>query len=268
MNATTLTAGTFQRRETEHSRIPVVAPPRSRALLRWFTTYSAMYLRRHFDGLYLSGPRPDFAEMPGPIVVYLNHASWWDPLICLQLSHRFTSERANFAPIDAKSLEQFRFFRKLGFFPVEKHSRRGALQFLETSASILRDAQSVLWVTPQGDFFDSRVRPTTLKSGIGQLPSMVPNLTFVPLALDYFFGDGRLPSIAARFGATLTVSDFPLYHRHDWTSALGAALENTQDALCEEVTTKRVQSSQPLLAGKHGTGGIYGWWQSMRGRKC
>lgn len=247
---------------------PMAVPPISRALLRLFTGYSESYLGRHFAAVHLSGERPNFQSVPGPIVVYLNHASWWDPLVCLLLANRLTVDRDNYAPIDTKSLAQFRFFKRLGFFGVEKDSRRGVIQFLEKSAAILGDARSVLWVTPQGDFVDPRVRPTLLKSGIGQLPLINPDLRFFPLALDYYFSGTRLPSVAVRFGEPLGVSDFPFFDRRDWTPKLAAALESAQDALAEEVISKRISTCETILAGRNGMGGIYGFWQSIRGRKC
>jgi 1-acyl-sn-glycerol-3-phosphate acyltransferase len=276
MNATTVSSATLPRRlgsstrrvGPDPSRPLTEVPPISTALLRLFTAYSESYLGRHFASIYLSGPRPNFHSINGPVVVYLNHASWWDPLVCLLLANRFTVNRDNHAPIDANALSHFRFFRKLGFFGVEKDSRRGVIQFLENSAAILRHSKSVLWVTPQGEFVDPRVRPVSLKGAIGQLPALNPDLQFFPLALDYFFTGVRLPSVAARFGEPIAVSDFPFLDRHEWTPKLAGALEASQDALAEEIISRRISNSAPLLAGRRGTGGIYGFWQSLRGQKC
>ena len=276
MNASIVTSETLPRALGAHPRH--LGPPRSlpftevptisRTLLRLFTAYSESYLGRHFGSIFLSGPKPDFQPLNGPAVVYLNHASWWDPLVCLLLANRFTADRGNYAPIDAKALSQFRFFKKLGFFGVQKDSRRGVIQFLENSAAILGHEKSVLWVTPQGEFVDPRIRPVSLKGAIGQLPTLHPDLHFFPLALDYFFTGVRLPSIAVRFGKPLAVSDLPFLDRHEWTSKLAQALESSQETLAEEVTSRRISNSTPLLAGRRGTGGIYGFWQSLRRQKC
>ncbi|HEX7859342.1 MAG TPA: lysophospholipid acyltransferase family protein [Verrucomicrobiae bacterium] len=273
MNATMVTSETLPRAlgaQPRHTRPRsfTEVPPISRTLLRLFTAYSESYLGRHFAAIYLSGPKPEFRSLTGPVVVYLNHASWWDPLVCLLLANRFFADRGNYAPIDANALAQFRFFRKLGFFGVEKDSRRGVIQFLENSAAILNHVNSVLWVTPQGEFVDPRVRPISLKGAIGQLPSLHPDLRFVPLALDYFFTGVRLPSIAVRFGNPVAVSDLPFLDRHEWTSNLARALETCQDTLAEEVTSRHIFNCAPLLTGRRGTGGVYGFWQSLRRQKC
>ena len=68
-----------------------------------------------------------------PLVIYLNHAAWWDPLVCLRLAREFFRDRASFAPIDAAMLERYGFFRHLGFFGVEARQPRGALTFLRTT---------------------------------------------------------------------------------------------------------------------------------------
>src|SRR5687767_15818962 len=151
MNATMVTSETLpralcaQQRQigNRRSRPLTEVPAISRTLLRLFTAYSESYLGRHFASIFLSGPKPDFpSSHNGPVVVYLNHASWWDPLVCLLLANRFSADRGNYAPIDSTALSQFRFFKKLGFFGVEKDSRRGVIQFLENSAAILNHANS------------------------------------------------------------------------------------------------------------------------------
>lgn len=243
-------------------------PAISTRLLSLFSTYSRFYLRKHFRTLYLAGPIPRLDESAQPTIIYLNHASWWDPLICLHLAGVIAPRLKSFAPIDADSLEKFRFFRKLGFFGVEKSSRRGAIQFLEKSVAILSHSDSVLWVTPQGEFVDARVRPTMIKGGIAHLPGLVSNLRFVPLALDYFFAGDRLPSVGARLGEPIHASAFPYFTREDWQHELGASLERVQDAVAQDVTSRRIYQSKVILSGSSGMSGVYGWWQRLRGTRC
>src|SRR5690349_11647077 len=85
-------------------------PPISRTLLRWFTWYSRRYIRRHFHSLRISnsGLARDIAGLP--MVVYSNHPSWWDALVCLVLKAEFFSKRSAFMPIDAAMLERYKFF--------------------------------------------------------------------------------------------------------------------------------------------------------------
>ena len=59
--------------------LPAISP----LLLRWFTWYCRGYVRRHFHSLRISinGLPPDATGYP--VVLYTNHASWWDPLVGL-----------------------------------------------------------------------------------------------------------------------------------------------------------------------------------------
>ena len=92
-------------------------------------------------------------------MVYLNHPSWWDPLVCLVLAHRCFPGRAAFAPMDAAQLERYRFFRKLGAFGVERGTRHGAAAFLRIGTKVLARPGAMLWLTPQARFADARERP-------------------------------------------------------------------------------------------------------------
>ena len=51
-----------------------------------------------------------------PLVLYTNHASWWDPLVGLIVKAEFFPDRTLFTPIDATMLERYKMFAKLGFF--------------------------------------------------------------------------------------------------------------------------------------------------------
>ena len=83
---------------------------------RRFTAYSRWSVRRHFHSVRVMQsalpPGPSISERP--LVVFLNHASWWDPLVSLLLADAYFRERTCFAPIAAEHLARYRFFRHLG----------------------------------------------------------------------------------------------------------------------------------------------------------
>ena len=87
---------------------------RSPLLVRFFTRHvKRFYLARNFHAVRLSrsgrpAPVPD-----GPLIVVLNHPSWWDPLVGLVLTELFP-DRAHFAPMDADALRRYRIFERLG----------------------------------------------------------------------------------------------------------------------------------------------------------
>src|SRR5436189_6192376 len=53
---------------------PIISPP----LHRVFTWYSRRYLRRHFHSLRVSRASALPVKTDQPLVIYSNHASWWD----------------------------------------------------------------------------------------------------------------------------------------------------------------------------------------------
>lgn len=253
------------RAEFHHKSSALELPHISPLLLRWFTWYSRRYLRRHFHSLRISlgGMPPD--TQGRPIVIYSNHASWWDVLVCLVLKDEFFPGRNLFAPIDAAALENYQMFRRLGFFGVERGSRRGAVQFLRTAEAILKSPSPLLFITPQSRFADVRTRPVHFEAGLGHLAARVEDAVFVPVVGEYVFWEERLPEILVCFGEPVVV-DQPLasqFGSDAWTNRFERKLEAAQDALAAEVKLRDPDCFQTVLAGAAGQGGIYDWWRSF-----
>ena len=231
-------------------------------LLNWFTWSSRRYLRRHFHSLRVSrsGPPPASAL---PLVLYSNHASWWDPLVCLVLKREFFPERRAFAPIDAAALERYRMFRKFGFFGVEQGARRGAVQFLRTAEAVLREPNHILALTPQSRFADARERPVRFQGGLGHLATRLQRAAFVPMAAEYVFWEERLPEILVRFGEPVEIQppEGAAFDAKYWTTLFEQKLTATQEALSVEAQRRNPDDFQMVLRGGAGQGGVYDWWR-------
>ena len=188
-------------------------PRRSTWLLRLFRWYAKRYVVRHFHAVRVShrGPIPDLPRRP--VVIVVNHPSWWDPLIGLTLTERMPDWRVHFAPIEAAGLAQYRFLERLGFFGIDTATARGGLTFLRTSLAILSAPESMLWITAQGEFVDPRDRPVLLKPGIGHLAHRLSGALIVPLALEYPFWNDRCPEALARFGSPIDIDSARLDRR-------------------------------------------------------
>jgi len=244
--------------------LPRISP----LLLKWFTWYSRGYLRRHFHSLRVSLAGTPSASCELPLVLYSNHASWWDPLVCLVLKAELFPERAAFAPIDAAMLERYRLFRKLGFFGVERRSRRGAVQFLRTASAILESPNHLLALTPQSRFADVRERPLRFESGIGHLAVRVDRVFFVPVAMEYVYWEERLPEILVRFGRPVDVRRGykRAFDAKSLTILFEQALAETQDALADEARRRNPADFRTVVKGGAGQGGVYDWWRSLTAR--
>ena len=246
------------------SAIPALSP----LLLRWFTWYCRGYLRRHFHSLRVSraGLPPDASGRP--VVLYTNHASWWDPLVCLVLKSEFFADRTAFAPIDAIMLERYKMFRKLGFFGVEQRKRRGAVQFLRTAETILREPNHLLALTPQSRFCDVRERPVRFRPGLGHLATRVERVLFVPMATEFVFWEERLPEILVRFGEPVDLNrqQSSALDPADYTQLFEEKMAATQDALAAESRRRDPDDFKVVLHGGAGQGGIYDWWRALQAR--
>lgn len=234
-----------------------------------FGRYCETHLAKNFHAVRLSKrQRPDpVAIRDKPLIVYCNHPSWWDPLLCLQLAVRLFPDRAHYAPIDANTLGKYKFFEKLGFFGVEPGTARGARRFLEVSQEVLSRPGTALWIAAEGRFTDPRERPVRLRSGIGHLASRVSKAVLLPLAFEYPFWEERSPEALARFGEEVASGDADL-DPGDWTPILEECLGAAMDALAGEALARDTSKFEVMLGDGdgNGSGGIYNAWRRLRAR--
>jgi 1-acyl-sn-glycerol-3-phosphate acyltransferase len=222
--------------------------------LRLFTRIVRRYFRSHFRSVMVQHENR-FAGLEGPLVVYANHSSWWDPMVSILLAQTLMPGRRHYAPMEAEALKRYPILGKVGLFPVEMTSPRGANQFLRTGQEILRSG-GVLWVTPQGRFADPRAWPLAFKPGLGALAQRVPEAILLPLAIEYSFWDERLPEALLHFGQPVKLTDGTTTEEttRDLESGLAAAMLALQAASI----ARDAHAFTVLMQGGRGTGGIYG----------
>ena len=247
-------------------RSPDPLPRVAGAQLRFFSKYVGWYLRRNFHAVHLLRLAPLEALADQPLLICLNHPSWWDPLIGLQLTQRLFPFRTHYAPIAAAGLAKYRFMERLGFFGIEPGTRAGAARFLDLGAAVLRRSDCALWITPQGEFTDSRTRPVTLENGVGHLPRHADSFVMLPVALEYAFWNERYLEAFACIGVPLAVHNSEKRSPAEWTNLFSAALETTQDRLAARVQARDASAFEQMLSGSAGTGGVYDLWRSLKAR--
>lgn len=225
-----------------------LVPEISRPLRRFFGKYATGYLRRHFHTVrLLKGAEPPNDQLKAQ-VVFLNHAAWWDPLVCLLLAEEFFPGRPTYAPMAAAALQRYSFFKRLGFFSVETGTVRGAANFLRTSAAILAQPGNMLFLTPQGEFADVRAL-LVFAPGLERLAARMPEVQFLPLAIEYTFWEERKPEVLLAFGAA-------------GTDQLGPA----QARLAAAAQRRQPNEWQVLLRAKSGVNWPYDLWRWTRAR--
>ncbi|MGE3537417.1 MAG: lysophospholipid acyltransferase family protein [Candidatus Tectimicrobiota bacterium] len=242
-----------------------VSPP-TPWLVRVFQRYVRTYLRRHFHAVRCAWPGRPPVLPPGPLIVYLNHPAWWDPLLSFLLAYHYFPEREHYAPMEAQALARYRFLTRLGFFGLDLQRRQGAVTFLRTSEAILRRPAAVLWLTPGGAFTDPRQRPLHFRPGLGHLVRRLERCSLLPLALEYPFWEERLPEALAYFGPLLETTEDGAARAEVWTQRLVQCLTTTQERLAQAACSRERTVFEVVLRGRAGVGGVYDFWRACKAR--
>jgi 1-acyl-sn-glycerol-3-phosphate acyltransferase len=240
--------------------IPAISKP----MLMFFRRIVRGYFRRHFHAVRIAHVER-FNGIDGPLIVYANHCSWWDPMVSVLLAEKLMPERSHYAPMDSNALEKYGILKRLGIFPVEINSVRGAVQFLRAGEAILKNG-GVLWVTPQGRFCDPRERPLEFKPGMAALAARVADscgaCTLLPLAVEYPFWDERLPEALLYIAVPLRVAagERPESIQLRAIDALQVAL----DKMRQKAIARSAEGFEVLSHGSLGTGGFYALGQRAK----
>lgn len=234
---------------------------RSPRLFWLFGYYLRWYFHRRFHAVRLSRSGVP-APSSGPLIVYSNHPSWWDPALYIVLNAMLFPKRAGFGPMDDASLGKYGVLRRMGIFGVEQNSARGAAQFLRTSLRVLADPAAMFWITGEGHFTDFRARPVVLRPGIAHLAKRVPGAVILPLAIEYTFWNESRPEVLVRFGPPVdTARDRSVA---EWTAHLEHELTRTMDVLAVESMTRNPGLFRSLVHGGTGIGGVYDLYRRAR----
>lgn len=241
-----------------------VLPRRWHWLIRGFRRYAHRYVRKHVHAVRLSKSGVAFPpERTEPMLVVLNHPSWWDPMICIVLAS-LMRERDQFAAIDAEAVKRYAFFKRLGFVGVDTRSLRGAAAFVRAGTAILSEPSRAFWVTAQGRFTDVRERPLNLQAGAGHLAARMTRGLVLPVALEYTFWTERTPEALVRVGEPLRVVDHPGRSGKQWLALIEDAMTRNLDALNAETMLRDPTKFTTILGGTAGVGGMYDRWRRFK----
>ena len=200
-----------------------------------------------------------------PIVVYANHASWWDPIVAMLIRKAYFPSRIFYAPIDSIALENYRIMAKIGFYGLSLGTLAGASEFLTTTKRILESKNASVWITPEGRFTDARDYSQSLMPGLAHLASRVHGVVFIPHALEYAFWDESRPQIFARLGAPICDPELQrVSHSSDkstWNELLTSRLRQTQTELAKSVMARDPSRFEYLINSRPIR---LGWYDYLR----
>ncbi|WP_228124343.1 lysophospholipid acyltransferase family protein [Gluconobacter vitians] len=233
-------------------RHPLVAALVSRGMRRG--------IERRFNAVRLSGDTEALRHR-GPLVVCANHPGWWDPAVFAWLQHHFFGHCHGYGPMEAAALRRYPLLEKAGLIPVDPDNPQSLRRFVRVARDVLRQG-NVLWITPQGQFTDSRVRPVQLQPGFAHLVRHMPSVRLVPLAIEYPFWNENRPELLLRFGAPVSVDEGEGVR--SVTARMEEVLTETMDALAQDTCTRDASRFTTFVQKQAGIGGIYDFGRRVR----
>ena len=236
---------------------------RSARLYHYFFIYVSRYVSKRLHAVRIAREGSLPLTPPGPLLIVMNHPSWWDPLIGFVIAD-LIPDREHYAPIDSHALVKYRFFERLGFFGIEPRSVRGTRAFLRICESIFAEGrpESAIWITAQGTFVDPRARPVTIRPGVSRLATRLVRGTILPLAIELTFWEERSPEALTRFGKPIAI--VPGTSSDDYQRLIEAELESALDSLAQDSISRDPARFEILLKGRSGVGGIYDIWRRLK----
>ncbi len=245
-------------RAASRNPLPQVSP----LMTRWFLGYARNYARKHFHAVRVAEEHNAISSLGHPVLLYLNHPSWWDPIVSAVLCSEYFRTYRHYSPIDAAALQKYKFFSKIGFFGVSQGDQRSARRLLEIGSEILSDKGSALWVTPQARFADVRERPLQIGTAIAHLARRSSDCIVLPVAIEYAFWEEKTPEALVRFGQPIKTSDLQhVWHKPEFFEA---ALSDTMNALAADSIHRNHNRFRIVVSGKAGIGGVYDVWRRLK----
>jgi 1-acyl-sn-glycerol-3-phosphate acyltransferase len=231
-------------------------------ILNWgFRRYVRRFVRRNFNAVRIANPSHAENIPAGPVVCYVNHPGWWDPMTAVLMTDIFFPNHRFAAPMDAEALTSYPILERLGFFPVAKDSVTGAKEFLRTSRELLKSPTTALWLTPAGKFHDVR-QPAPFLSGLGHIADREFAGTLLSMAMEYTFWNERYPELLVEFSPPVDCAKLPA-DRDARTRALENALQQTQASLAQRAIARDAAAFVTLAVGRSGIGGFYDFWRRI-----
>jgi hypothetical protein len=234
---------------------------RSPIMFRIFAAIFKRTLRKNFHAVRIANcPVASVLQCP-QLVIFSNHAAWWDGVTFLYLADRLLSGRSVYTPIDSAMSGRYGFVGRVGAFGVEQHCPEGALHFLEASRIILADVRNVLLVTAQGRFADCRERPLKLEPGVAHVVDLAPQACFLPLAIEYTHWVEKQPELLLRFGNMIAGEELAGMRPSSRLAALEQALTETMDRLARASIARDESAFKTFISGRGGIHPIYDLWR-------
>jgi chlorobactene lauroyltransferase len=214
---------------------------------RAFVIYNRNLLKRRFNSFRVSGINfLNNTDAKMPQIIYVNHSSWWDGLIFLEILRRFDNE--NYVLMEEKQLRKLFFFRLLGAFSVVREKPREALESINYAAKLLSENfNRTLLIFPQGEILPNDVRPLRFYQGLARIIEKVQACRIVPAALRLEFTGNFKPEIYLKVGEPETHEFNKTFNAKSATQNYERRLSETLDSLKQDVTARKFESYDKIF---------------------
>ncbi len=122
----------------------------------------------------------------------------------------------------------------------------------------------MMWIMPQGQFKDARLRPAGFLHGAAAIATRLPRCRVLPLAVEYTYWDERLPEALLLCGMPIDIVQPELHTQEEWTRLFEQAVVRAQDELAALATRRDAAQFQPVLEGRAGAAFAYDAWRRLR----
>ena len=225
------------------------------ALVYWGLVRSALW--SHFDRVWLKveGPIPQPAD--GPLIVYMNHTSWWDGYMAFVLNRVLLRSRfEGYAMMEEAQLRRYRFFSWSGAFSVHRQDARSAMRSVAYIGRLLAERRDrCLYIFPQGEIAPNDRRPLEIFGGVAHIARRAGGATLWPVALRYEFRGEQRPEAFLRIGPAHHTA--PADGAHAISASIGQRLTAACDALRDEYAAGDLLGYTTLLRGRSGVNRLF-----------
>ncbi|GAB4514855.1 MAG: lysophospholipid acyltransferase family protein [Phycisphaerales bacterium] len=238
-------------------------------VLRWFRWYIRRMVRKSFNSVRVSKDSADALEVlrtsASPLVVAMNHQSWWDPLVGLLISGELCPDRPGLAPMDREMLERFAILRRVAVFGLDPDDPASLDAMRTYVGDFMREhTGAALWLTPQGEFADPRT-PIRLRPGAAAVAADHDGCRAVSIAIEYTFWLDKKPELFLH----MSVVDPPDARSvAGWHRAFTRTMRSDNERLSRLVAGRSPDAFTPLLTSTGGgTSPVYNLWLRLRGKR-
>lgn len=231
----------------------------------WFSHHAKNMIRNRFCRVSLTAQSalPAFEEGV-PVLAISNHASWWDALLAMYLSH-FVFKKECYGVMAEEQLRRYGIFRLVGAYSVDRTSTREGRQFLEYTQELLVGTGRLLWIYPQGELYSNELLPMEFKSGFGHIASRLGRMHILKMIASYDFWIEPLPEIVIDI---LPLETLEAEKRPGFADELSGRLEREMTVRAQEVRrivrTRDRSALRPLMAQAGGTHPVYDVYRRIK----